>query len=79
MTWLVEQHYCEGCGKHVSGGDKCLDHCHVSGRLRGVLCRQCNAAIGCARESARQLRKLSAYLDRYDTDECFDYELVAGV
>lgn len=51
---------CQACGK---GGDICFDHCHKSGKFRGWLCRGCNAAAGCAGDSASTLRKLAAYLE----------------
>lgn len=39
-----------------------VDHCHVTGRVRGLLCRRCNTAIGLAKESPTLLRELAAYL-----------------
>ena len=37
--------YCEIC-ENVLLKDKVMDHCHKTGKYRGTLCRQCNAAIG---------------------------------
>jgi hypothetical protein len=37
--------YCEIC-ENILLKDKVMDHCHKTGKYRGTLCRQCNAAIG---------------------------------
>ena len=39
-----------------------LDHCHDSGRLRGMLCRNCNVGIGFLKDSPTLLLKAHAYL-----------------
>lgn len=36
---------CGICSKDFDN-DKVLDHCHSTGKYRGALCRQCNAALG---------------------------------
>lgn len=35
---------CGLCGKEL--GSPCLDHCHSSGVIRGLLCNQCNLTLG---------------------------------
>lgn len=39
-----------------------VDHCHTTGRIRGLLCSDCNTAIGLLKESPEILRKASEYL-----------------
>lgn len=57
---------CEVCGRREDEvpGFLCIDHCHVSNRVRGLLCRNCNSAIGKLGESASMLQKAIEYLAR---------------
>lgn len=41
-----------------------VDHCHQTGRVRGVLCQHCNVLLGFARENPRTLGRAIAYLER---------------
>ena len=42
MTILC--HNCEKCKKEFkSPKDRCMDHCHSTGRFRNILCTSCNA------------------------------------
>lgn len=41
----AQGHKCAICGKHVNG-DGHLDHNHQTGAPRGILCSQCNLALG---------------------------------
>jgi hypothetical protein len=41
-----------------------VDHDHVTGTVRGLLCIKCNQAVGMVRDSAEIALKLSEYLTR---------------
>ena len=40
-----------------------VDHNHITGKIRGLLCNQCNRAIGMLKDDAALLRKAADYLD----------------
>ncbi|MFE7628779.1 endonuclease VII domain-containing protein [Streptomyces sp. NPDC057509] len=40
-----------------------VDHCHRAGRVRGVLCFNCNSAIGKLGDDPDALRRAIAYLE----------------
>ena len=40
-----------------------IDHCHKTGKVRGLLCHQCNAMLGMANDSSVILRRAAEYLD----------------
>jgi len=46
-------------GKH---GKLAVDHCHVTGRVRGLLCTPCNISIGILGETPEQWEIVSKYL-----------------
>jgi hypothetical protein len=41
------------------------DHCHQTGRARGLLCRACNIGLGVFRDSPEVLGKAIAYLQGF--------------
>lgn len=53
---------CEACGRALAHYEMCVDHCHGSGRVRGVLCRFCNALEGMLHKQSDRVAKVEAYL-----------------
>ena len=60
----LEKFACMICGLTESEMGKKLDvdHCHSSGKVRGVLCNPCNRVIGMARDNINILKAAIKYL-----------------
>lgn len=61
--------------KHIIGRRTSLavDHCHKTGRFRGLLCQACNRAIGLMKECPARLSKAIEYLGICMADDrCYD-------
>ena len=60
---------CDICKKEAElGGANGLfvDHNHKTGKVRGLLCRNCNTGIGTLQESLATLQEAINYLKKYD-------------
>ena len=63
----------EGIRRHAGGACRiclkvkplCIDHCHDTGLIRGLLCINCNTSIGKFDDSPERLRRAADYLDFY--------------
>jgi hypothetical protein len=55
---------CAICASGLSIGDStaCVDHCHTSGKVRGVLCRNCNIGLGYFKDDPALLQNSIDYL-----------------
>ncbi len=61
----INQDYrCLICKRHQDELNKslCVDHCHKSGKIRGLLCDRCNKMIGYAKDSIIILEEAINYL-----------------
>ena len=59
---------CGICGATESSGGKKelhIDHCHESGKIRGLLCNHCNLGIGHFRDQPELLMAAIAYLKQH--------------
>ena len=56
---------CHVCGVRFTDKGKhreCIDHCHETGRIRGLLCGACNAGLGLLGDNVEGLEKALRYL-----------------
>jgi hypothetical protein len=58
---------CAICGTDAPGawGRLCVDHDHRTGELRGLLCSDCNVAIGRLHDDPQLIRRAAAYLEKW--------------
>jgi hypothetical protein len=49
-----------------------LDHCHSSGKIRGVLCQECNQGLGLFRDNINNLVMAHLYLLQTESDKSED-------
>jgi hypothetical protein len=60
---LARQGGCAGCrAPEPKKNGWHIDHDHVTGRVRGILCGPCNMALGLVKDSPTTLRRLSVYV-----------------
>lgn len=52
---------CGGC-EPIEDRMMAVDHCHTTGKVRGILCSNCNRAIGLFRDNIESLKNAIKYL-----------------
>lgn len=53
---------CFSCEPKTKSGKFCIDHCHKSGKIRGLLCNTCNMAIGKLKDNIEILTRAIKYI-----------------
>lgn len=53
---------CAICSKPCNRGRLSVDHDHLTGKVRGLLCRRCNVAIGMFSDNPEWIKKAEVYL-----------------
>lgn len=60
---LIQFGVCKICGnKCKTGRDLSVDHCHKTGKIRGLLCHNCNSMLGSANDKVEVLERGIRYL-----------------
>lgn len=63
---------CASCGEREVHSRKnkimslSVDHCHVTGKVRGLLCNNCNVALGHLKDDPERIKALLKYLENHN-------------
>lgn len=61
----AQNHMCKLCGltaEENTHGRLYVDHCHITGAYRGLLCNKCNSGLGKFNDNIEVLERALAYL-----------------
>ena len=63
----LQQGKCKICNTHRNelNENLCVDHCHKSNKIRGLLCRKCNAGLGIFKDNTDIINSALKYLQSY--------------
>lgn len=72
FIWFDEQfdrqnNSCATCNKPLEWTNKQntphVDHCHSTGKVRGILCNRCNTVLGLCEDNKELFKNLTGYLE----------------
>jgi len=69
---LIQNNKCLICGQPLdlqNPKNVCVDHNHLTGKIRGILCNKCNLAIGLLRDNPEYTKRATEYLERNTKNE----------
>ncbi len=64
---------CAICHRRPERG-LCIDHCHATGMVRGLICHSCNLALGLFQDDAMRMIRAVAYLGMRDARMVLDVQ-----
>lgn len=60
---------CAICSAPIADGSGCrglvIDHCHASGKVRGLLCARCNLGLGHFNDDPMRMRLAADYIEKH--------------
>lgn len=57
--------FCEICLREFGPNlRRCVDHCHTTGKVRGILCDDCNISLGKMADDPERLKRAAVYLEQ---------------
>lgn len=64
---MTQEESCAICKSYLSEDNRQthVDHCHETGRIRGLLCADCNVGLGRFKDSPEALRRAARYISDF--------------
>lgn len=68
--FIIQDYKCGICNITLNLNVKCnknthIDHCHTTGKVRGLLCSKCNTGIGMFKENIITLKRAIRYITHH--------------
>ena len=60
----LQKNKCLICLRYIDKKNGCVDHNHKTGKIRGILCSQCNFGLGNFKDNIKYLQRAIKYLKR---------------
>lgn len=60
---------CKDDEKSIRNKHLAVDHDHTTGKVRGLLCSNCNRAIGLLKDNIQIIRRAAEYLEEFNENE----------
>lgn len=62
---LSQLNSCAICFISFKNAQPCIDHCHTTGKIRGLLCSSCNRGLGLFNDNEVSLMRAADYLKEF--------------
>ena len=68
----LQNNACKICDSEYNNSDRCesgklfIDHCHTTGKVRGLLCHKCNQGLGYLDDDTDRLQRAIEYLKQFE-------------
>lgn len=74
---IAQNNSCEICKTHRSHFTKnfAVDHDHKTGKVRGLLCQNCNIALGALKDSLTLINNSLEYLKKYEENGQYSFSI----
>jgi hypothetical protein len=67
---IKQNNKCAICGEEFKKSKNIhVDHCHITGKVRGLLCNKCNTGLGFLHDNIDVLKNAINYLERSNINE----------